>query len=394
VKIIYLDCSMGAAGDMLSSALYELIDDKKAFLDKINSIGIPNTVAAAEQAVKCGIAGTHLAVKVNGAEEGISCASFCSSPHRSLADIENIVNAFNTTEKIKNDIISVYKIIASAESRVHNADAGEIHFHELGAFDALADITMFCVLADMLGADKIIASPVNTGGGKVRCAHGILPVPAPAAAEILKGIPVYSNEIKAELCTPTGAAILKYFVKDFCNMPEMIVDKIGYGMGTKNFETANCIRAFYGNCSEGGTDRVFVLQCNIDDMTAEDIAFAAEIFMDSGALDVYTIPVVMKKGRPAVLLSVICRVDDKDKFVRLIFKHTSTLGIRESLNSRYVLSRANEAVSTPYGKVRLKKSFGYGVQKEKYEYDDISKIAKDNGLSLNDVKRLMDKSKD
>lgn len=394
MKIIYLDCSMGAAGDMLSSALYELVDNKKAFLDKVNSIGIPNTVVAAEKAVKCGIAGTHLTVKVNGAEEGKSSASFCSSSHRSLADIENIVNAFNTTERIKNDIISVYKIIAFAESKVHNADAGEIHFHELGAFDALADITMFSVLTDMLGADKIMASAVNTGSGRIRCAHGILPVPAPAAAEILKGIPVYSNEIKAELCTPTGAAILKYFVKDFNNMPEMIVDKIGYGMGTKDFEEANCIRAFYGSCKEGGIDRVFVLQCNIDDMTAEDIAFAAEIFIDEGALDVYSTPVVMKKGRPAIMLSAICRADDKDKFVKLIFKHTSTLGIRESLNSRYVLSRANEAVLTPYGRVRLKKSFGYGVQKEKYEYDDISKIAKENGLSLNDVKSLIDKSKD
>lgn len=386
MKILYLDCSMGASGDMLSSALYELIDDKKAFMDKMNSAGIPNTVITAEKAVKCGISGIHLNVSVNGEEEGEHRSSSHHSAHRSLADIEAIIHALNLSDYIKKDILSIYKMIAQAESKVHDTDVSEIHFHELGALDAIADITMFCLLKDMLGADKIIASPVNTGKGQVRCAHGIVPVPAPATAEILQGIPIYSNDVDGELCTPTGAALLKYFVNEFNNMPMMLPLKAGYGMGKKDFEAANCIRAILGESTDDvHTDCVYTLSCNLDDMTPEAIAFAAEIFMESGALDVYTSPIVMKKGRLATMLSVLCTPEDKDNMVKLIFKHTSTLGIRESFERRYVLSRTVEAVSTPYGNVRIKKSTGYGALKQKCEYEDAARIARENNLSIEDV---------
>lgn len=391
MKILYLDCSMGAAGDMLSSALFELIDNQKEFLEKINSAGIPNVAVTAENALKCGISGTHLCVRINGAEESEICSHHSSHHHNTLADIEHIINHLFLSEKIKMNAMSVYKMIAAAESKVHNTSVSEIHFHEVGTLDAIADITMFCTLIDLIGADKIVASPVNIGSGKVACAHGILPVPAPAAAEILKGIPVYSNGIDGELCTPTGAALLKYFVNYFDNMPCMAVDKIGYGMGAKDFETANCVRAFIGSGENDydNTDSIFELSCNIDDMTAEELSFAVQVLLDSGALDAYTSSVVMKKGRLGMMLTVLCKSEDKEKFVRLIFKHTSTIGIREGVHKRYVMNREIYIAETEFGAVKIKNSSGYGTKKFKFEYEDLARICRENNISFDKLKSLL-----
>lgn len=391
MKILYLDCGMGAAGDMLSSALFELIDNKKEFLENINSAGIPSVIVTAENSVKCGISGTHLRVKINGEEEGKSCSYHSSHHHNSLTDIEHIINHLSMSEKVKKNVVAVYKMIAFAESKVHNAPVSEIHFHEVGALDAIADIAMFCMLVDLIGADKIVASPVNVGSGKVACAHGTLPVPAPATAEILKGISAYSNGIDGELCTPTGAALLKFFVNYFSDMPCMAVDKIGYGMGTKDFETANCVRAFIGTAENDAdnTDSVVELSCNIDDMTAEELSFAADILLDSGALDVFTSPVVMKKGRLGSLLTVICKSEDKDKFVKLIFKHTSTIGIRESIHKRYVMNREICIAETEFGAVKIKNSSGYGTKKSKFEYENLARICRENNISLDKLKSLL-----
>lgn len=391
MKILYLDCGMGAAGDMLSSALFELIDNKKEFLENINLAGIPSVIVTAENSVKCGISGTHLRVKINGEEEGKSCSYHSSHHHNSLTDIEHIINHLSMSEKVKKNVMAVYKMIAFAESKVHNAPVSEIHFHEVGALDAIADIAMFCMLVDLIGADKIVASPVNVGSGKVVCAHGILPVPAPATAEILKGVSAYSNGVDGELCTPTGAALLKFFVNYFSDMPCMAVDKIGYGMGTKNFETANCVRAFIGAAENDAddTDSVVELSCNIDDMTAEELSFAADILLDSGALDVFTSPVVMKKGRLGSLLTVICKSEDKDKFVKLIFKYTSTIGIRESIHKRYVMNREICIAETEFGAVKIKNSSGYGTKKSKFEYEDLARICRENNISLDKLKSLL-----
>lgn len=391
MKIIYLDCGMGAAGDMLSSALFELIDNKKDFLETINSAGIPNVTVTAEKSVKCGVSGTHLSVKINGEEEHTDFSNIHLHHHNSLEDTEHIINHLSLSEKIKSDVISVYKMIADAESRVHNTTVNKIHFHEVGALDAIADIAMFCTLVDLLGADKIVASPVNTGSGKVACAHGILPVPAPATAEILKGIPIYSNGVDGELCTPTGAALLKYFVNDFNDMPCMSVNKFGYGMGTKDFEAANCVRAFFAVSDNeiSDTNSVVELSCNIDDMTAEELSFAAETLLDSGALDVFISPVVMKKGRLGSFLTVICKSEDKEKFIRLIFKHTSTIGIRESAHKRYVMNREIGIAETQFGAVRIKSSSGYGTEKSKFEYDDLARICRENNISIDKLKSLL-----
>jgi hypothetical protein len=303
-----------------------------------------------------------------------------------MKDIEHIISHLNLSESVHNDVISVYRLIAEAESKAHNCEVADIHFHEVGTMDAIADIVGVCMLIDELGVDEIISSPINVGKGQVKCAHGILPVPAPAPAYILRDVPIYSNDVTGELCTPTGAALLKHFATKFASMPVMRVNKIGYGFGTRDFGVANCVRAFIGDTDEmNKTDRVVELMCNIDDMSGERMAFASEMLLNNGALDVFTTPIGMKKGRPATLLTCLCKENDRDKMLSLIFKHTTTIGVRENILNRYVLDRTEEVVSTNYGKVKAKKSSGYGVVKIKPEYDELRKLAIENNIDIADI---------
>ena len=383
MKIIYLDCGMGAAGDMLAAALLELADDKKTFLERFDSAGIPGVKVICESSVKCGITGTHLTVLTNGGEETEHMHGSHSHhhAHRSMADIERIIGSLSLRENIKKDVLEVYSLIAQAESAVHGTEVSEIHFHEVGTMDAIADITLVCMLMDELRPDRVIASPVHVGSGTVRCAHGILPVPAPATAYLLRDVPIYGGSIESELCTPTGAALLRRFVSDFAPMPLMRTKKVGCGMGKKDFERANCLRAFLGETDGGGEDTAVELRCNIDDMTGEELGFACEMLRSGGALDVWTEPINMKKSRPGVMLCVLCRADDREDTVRRVFRYTSTLGIRESICGRYVLSRSEEERETPFGTVRFKKAEGYGVSREKPEYEDIARIAAEKDIS-------------
>ena len=211
----------------------------------------------------------------------------------------------------------------------------------------------------MLNPERIIASPINVGSGQVHCAHGILPVPAPATAFILQGVPSYSNQINGELCTPTGAALLKHFVKSFGPMPTITTEQIGYGMGKKDFEAANCVRAIMGDTSQN-YQSVVEFTCNLDDISAERIGFAIEQLFEAGAVEAYTIPVTMKKSRPGNLLCVMCFEENKQKVLEAIFKHTTTLGVRQNISQRYALDRTIETVQTEFGPVRIKKAEGFG----------------------------------
>ena len=376
MRTLYLDCGMGAAGDMLTAALLELLPDRDAFVEELNALGIPGVGFSAEKCEKCGILGTHMAVTVYGEEE-----SDHPHHHGHLGDIRGIVSGLPIPTMVKLDILSVYEEIAQAESHVHGVPVEQIHFHEVGTMDAIADVTAVCLLLHRLAPDKIIVSPVHVGSGQVRCAHGILPVPAPATAYLLRGIPIYGGSIAGELCTPTGAALIKHFATEFGEMPVMTVSAIGYGMGKKEFPRANCVRALLGE-SEDPADVIVELRCNVDDMTGEAIGFALEQLLGSGALDAFTVPIGMKKSRPGVLITVLCREDRKDTMIRLLLKHTTTLGVREFPSQRYTLNRTVETVDTPYGPIRKKVSSGYGVRREKYEYEDLSKIAREQGLSI------------
>ena len=395
MRTLYIDCGMGAAGDMLTAALLELIPDKEAFLHRMNHLGIPGVMVSAEKSVKCGITGTHFSVKVHDTEENEHMHDHAhghshghthshSHTHGSMAEIRSIVSAMPIPTMVKLDIMSVYNEIAEAESAVHGVPVDQIHFHEVGSMDAVADIAAVCLLMHELDVDRVVASPVHVGSGQVRCAHGILPVPAPATAHILKQVPIYGGSIRGELCTPTGAALLKHFVENFGDMPVMAVSGIGYGMGKKDFERANCVRVLLGETTKQ-TDEILELNCNIDDMTGEAMGFALEQLMEHGALDAFTVPIGMKKSRPGVMLTVLCKEPNKEEMVRLIFRHTTTLGIREKRCQRHILDRRMESVDTPYGKVHRKVSTGYGVQRTKYEYNDLARIAREQNQSLFEV---------
>lgn len=378
MKTLYIDCGMGAAGDMLTAALLELLPDRDAFLQQLNSLGIPGVEFVAEKSTKCGILGTHIRVCVNGQEES---AQDHGHSHGTMADIRAIISGLRIPTMVKLDILAVYEEIAQAESHVHGIPVAQIHFHEVGTMDAIADITAVCLLMHTLKPDHIVASAVHVGSGQVRCAHGILPVPAPATAYLLREIPMYGGSIQGELCTPTGAALLKHFVHTFGDMPVMQVQSIGYGMGKRDFARANCVRVMLGESAEVA-DGVWELKCNVDDMTGEQMGFAMEVLMAQGALDVFTMPIGMKKGRPGILLTVLCREAEKETMISLLLRHTTTLGIRESFCHRHTLKRTVETVDTPYGAIRKKVSTGYGVQRCKYEYEDLCRIAKETGLSI------------
>lgn len=384
MRILYLDCGMGAAGDMLAAALLELLPDKEGFIREFNCLGIPGVTVCAEKSVKCGICGTHFQVKVHDQEEDDHIHSH-HHHHGSMEDIRSVVSGLPIPTMVKLDILAVYNEIAQAESHVHGVPVTQIHFHEVGTMDAIADITAVCLLMHRLEVDQVVASPVHVGSGTVRCAHGILPVPAPATAYLLQGVPISGGNIQGELCTPTGAALLKHFVTEFASLPPMCISAAGYGMGKKDFPQANCIRSILGT-GEHSQESVLELRCNVDDMTGEAIGFAMEQFMEQGALDAFTIPIGMKKSRPGVLITVLCRESDREKFIQLIFQHTSTLGIRETGCVRYTLSRKSEIIDTPYGPIRKKSSEGYHVRRSKYEYEDLAKAAKAGGLSLEALK--------
>jgi uncharacterized protein (TIGR00299 family) protein len=251
MRTLYFDCSMGAAGDMLMAALLELHPDPEDFLERLNALQMPGVSVRAGPAVKCGIAGTQILVTVHDVDEEDDeilheHTHKHSHHHSDLTDIAHIISSLRLLDEVKEDVLAVYAVIAGAESFVHKKPVAEVHFHEVGMLDAVADISGVCLLMKELGPERVFASPVHIGSGEVRCAHGILPVPAPATAYILQGIPTYSGTVQGELCTPTGAALIRYFCSDFIPMPDMKVEKIGCGMGKRDFEIANCVRAIWG----------------------------------------------------------------------------------------------------------------------------------------------------
>lgn len=385
---------MGAAGDMLMGSLYELCTEKQKeeFLQLINSL-FPNKVIVTPKKVsRCGILGTHMEVLIHKEHEAHSKHHHHEHHlhhHNTYASICSHIEAFSIEETVKKNAIAVYTLLRDAEASVHGVPVEQIHFHEVGNLDAIIDITGCSLLLSYLKPEKILASPVHVGSGTVSCAHGILPVPAPATMKLLQDIPIYSSSIDGELCTPTGAALLRYYVSDFLKLPCSVTKAIGYGMGLKEFSCANGLRALLIEKSEENedTDTVIELRCNLDDMTPEAIGYACSILSSSGALDVYTTPIGMKKDRPAVMLTCLCNPVKEDELSKLILLHTTTLGIRSYTCSRKIMKSTSIPVETPFGTIHFKKSTGYGIEKLKPEYEDIKKAAKLSNLPFNKVER-------
>ena len=427
MKTLYIECNMGAAGDMLMAALSELLPDPEAFIARMNALGLPGVRFERQKTEKCGIIGTHIAVTVNGEDEHshdvagtgnrngghghshdhgqhhghLHDDADANNPqlhehvheheheyhhhHASLHDICAIIEALDLPEAVKADSKAVYGRIAEAESKVHGRPVDHIHFHEVGTLDAVADVVGVCALMHEIAPEQVLVSPVHVGSGQVRCAHGVLPVPAPATALLLEGVPVYGGAIRGELCTPTGAALLVHFASDFGDMPAMTLEAVGYGMGTKDFPWANCVRALLGQTREA-PDSAVELRCNLDDMTGEAIGYAAQCLRQAGALDVWTQAIQMKKDRPGTLLCCLCPPEREGEFASLMLKHTTTIGVRCQKLRRYTLKREAVTLDTPYGPVRAKRSHGFGVDRVKPEFDDLAEIAERQGLSLGDIK--------
>ena len=381
--LAYLDTNSGIAGDMTLAALVDAGADPEYLRTQIRSLGLDKVELQFTETQRHCFRALRLDVQ-HPPEHA----------HRHLSDIEQMIQASQLTAREKNIALRLFRKVGIAEAHVHGTSIEEVHFHEVGAIDSIVDIVGVAVAICNLGITRIIASPTPTGCGKINIAHGIVSVPAPATAEILKGVPIAHSNVNGELTTPTGAAILASLADGFGAVPNMQIERIGYGAGHKDFaEQANILRIIVGHSLQEQSDEVCLLETNIDDISGEQIGFAVEQLWKTGALDVYTTPISMKKNRPACLLSVICRPENRGQVEDLIFEHTSSLGIRRSTVSRRKLQREIAKVDTNWGAVRVKVSWtGFeDNQLPRYspEYDDCKRIAAEQGVTLDSVYRTV-----
>ncbi len=376
MRIVYFDCFSGASGDMVLGGLL----DAGASLDKvkaaIKSLGLENVQVSTEKVQKNGFRANQLRI-VSPPEHA----------HRHLSDISSMIEKGDFSTKAKQLALSVFRRVAVAEAHVHGCSINEVHFHEVGAVDSIADIVGTAVAWEDLGAETAYASAIPLGDGHVKIAHGIVSLPAPATAEILRGIPIAPTNIQAELTTPTGAAILAELVTGFGPLPSMQIERIGYGAGTRDLEARpNLLRVFVGEAlriRRRGDNHIAVLETNLDDISGEQIGFTIERLWAEGALDVFTAPVQMKKGRPGVLLTVLCQPVDRKRMENILFQQTGTLGIRFREQERSVLKREFAKVQTPFGEVSGKVSYlPNGEIDFSPEYDDCKNLAERHGQRL------------
>lgn len=404
MKTLYLECAMGASGDMLLGALYELLPDQKSFLDTMNALGLPQVAVRALPAQSLGIAGTQMSVTVEGMEEdeallgghhhGHHHDHEHHHDHAKIGDIWAKLDGLPLPAGVVQQAREVYQRIAHAEAKAHGRPVDQVHFHEVGALDAIADVAGVCYALSLLAPDEIVVSPIHVGSGMVRCAHGMVPVPAPATAHLLTGVPIYAGAIQGELCTPTGAALLTQIATRFGPMPLMHIERIGIGLGKRQFPAANCLRAFWGQGQDpaGSTGQICQLVCNLDDMTPEALSFACRRLLELGALDVYTLPGQMKKGRAGWQLTVLCDPAREEEFARHIFTHTTTNGLRALRCGKYYLSASRHSADTPWGPVEVKVAQGFGVRRFKPEYDDVARTAQERDLPFSQVWRAADQA--
>lgn len=451
MRILYFDCFSGISGDMTLGALLDLGLEQDAFLNELKKLNLSGYSIEIRKVVKNGISGTDVKVILDGEESGHICCheneahktiefidyekvyesqyiNNCdknnhgchheqthlhshlehencsgqahshshshSQPERNLADIENIINMSDLKPRVKVMSTKIFREIARAEAKVHGKEINEIHFHEVGAIDSIVDIIGACICIDMLGVERIYASELHDGKGFVKCAHGLLPVPVPAVMEMLcdSNIPLVSEDVSCEMVTPTGMAILKMTCSSYGKMPPLSIERTGYGMGKRDTGRFNALRAVVGTLYEQDSipnDEISILETNIDNMSPEILGYTMEKLFDNGALDVYYTPIYMKKSRPSVVLTVLSKCGDEKKFTDIIFKETSTLGVRISHSLRYCMNRELIKVDTQYGAVRVKVASSDDIMKFAPEYEDCKNIAMKTGMPINKVYELV-----
>ncbi|HZR64246.1 MAG TPA: nickel pincer cofactor biosynthesis protein LarC [Terriglobales bacterium] len=426
VRVAYLDCFSGISGDMFLGALIDAGLSPTLLEETVDALNVGATLKVS-RVDRSGITATKVDVIVGGKHDSYGSdipvrqnpaeplhnharphdhGDPHEHPHkheharkhqhgRGLLEIREIINKAAISDSAKKTAISIFEKLGAAESKIHNVPLAKIHFHEVGAVDALVDITCAAVGAEALGVDEIVCSPLNVGGGTVNCAHGTFPVPAPATVELLKGAPVYSSGIQAELVTPTGAAIVRTIATRFAAFPPMKIEKAGYGAGTRDLPNhANVLRITIGDrvMAERGEgarpthilrETISVLEANLDDLNPQVFGYVMDRLLEAGALDVFGTPVQMKKNRPGMLLTALAKPEDTDKLVQIIFAETTTLGIRRREETRQALARKWETVTTRFGDVRMKiASMNGSISSYAPEYEDCRRIAREQRVPL------------
>ena len=393
MRTLYIDCRMGAAGDMLAAALLELQPDRDAALARLNEMGLSGVSVSASRVSRAGLAGTLVDVSVGGVAEGDhhhehhhgEATRRHHHHHATMEDVNAQISALNASDSVKEHVREVYRLIADAEAEAHGRPVSEVHFHEVGAKDAICDIASVSTLIEALGPVHVASSIPETGGGFVHCAHGELPVPAPATVNILRGMPFSSGAADIELLTPTGAALLRHFADEFGPMPTMAVERVGVGCGHRELDRrANVVRAFIGETHDAANDKIVELKANIDDMTGEELAFACERLREAGAKDVSLIPAAMKSGRPGQMLVVLSAEADADRLAAAILHETSTFGVRRTDCARYALERT---IKRGDDGIRAKRGEGYGTLKSKREFADRANAARLSGEPIAQIAR-------
>lgn len=403
MRVLYFDCFSGISGDMTLGALIDCGVDCEKFKRELAKLNIDGYEIDITRGMKNGISGTDVNVILEMDHDGNAHHhdndgndehnhedhhhehGMHSHAHRNLSDIEKIIDDSSLSVKVKELSKLMFKKVAVSEAKIHGKSMEEVHFHEVGAVDSIIDIVGTAICIEELKIDKFISSPVNTGMGFVKCQHGIIPVPGPAALEMLKGVPVYSMDINTELVTPTGAAIISTLCSEFGPLPRMVVERCGYGCGKKDIEIPNLLRVVIGE-DKKKDDYLTMMECNIDDMNSEFYDYTMEKLFKDGALDVFMTNIIMKKSRPAVKLSVLCRNEDVDKLSGIIFANTSSIGIRRYPVERESLDRKMTEVITKYGPVRVKIAYRNGTEVNYApEYDDVKKAAMNSGVPVKTV---------
>ena len=387
MKTLYFDCFAGASGNMILGGLLSIGLDQDKLVEQLKGLAITDFELFTSKVDRAGLSALHVEVRVPD-----------ETKHRHLHHIEKIINESALSASVKDRSKLIFQRLAEAEARVHGTSIEKVHFHEVGAMDAIVDVVGACIGFEMLGIDRFIASKLNTGTGFVKMAHGTYPVPPPAVVNLLVGAPVYSNGIEGELLTPTGAAIISTICETYGPMPEMIVEQAGYGAGTRTYDDfPNVIRLILGHTeiafqaassrpSETIIEKLSVIESNIDDISPEVVGYLIERALDLGALDCWSNPVQMKKSRPGFLVSVLCRPENESSLRDLLFRETGTLGIRSTIVERHSLPRSIESISTKFGNIDVKISVLADREINiSPEYDHVRKAALEHNVTLREV---------
>ena len=388
-RILYYDCFAGISGDMNLGALVDLGVDA-AYLEKeLGKLNIEGFHLEVKPDMRKGISGTKVTVVVENQE---------NEKHRHLSHIEELINKSALSDRIKLKSLAIFDRVAVAEAKVHNISKEKVHFHEVGALDSIADIVGAAICQEYLEVDEIHSSPVQLGGGFVKCAHGMMPVPAPATAEIVEAIPVKSGLVDYEATTPTGAAILAATVDCFSEKMELTIAKTGYGIGQRDGEIPNVLRVYLAETKNEQVDDVVeeeavMLECNLDDMSPESYSHVMDLLFAAGAADVFITPLVMKKSRPGHMLSVLCNHDTAGNMKEILFRESSSIGLREQVLKKSILRREIVIVHTRYGDVEVKRSYWKGrVVNEKPEFEQCRKLALEHGVTLEEISKEVSKN--